>query len=209
MILVGGFGSPFVRRIATTLQLYDIAHEHRPLRGTDPDERILLKAINPLARVPALITDDAGTLVDSATILDYLDRRVGAEKASIPASGAGRTRVMALIGLAIGAIDKSVAAYYERGKRPEEKWHYPWLEQLLEQSKDGFEALEAEAADPWLTGSNMTQADISTVVFWDFAVHNRPTDAPALDCPKLAALSKRANALPQFSATRPPGYSQP
>ena len=206
MILVGGLGSPFVRRIAITLQLYGIAYEHRPLRGTDPDERILLKAINPLVRVPALVTDDVGTLVDSATILDYLDRRVGAEKAFIPVDGAERTRVMSLIGLAIGAIDKSIAAYYERGKRPEAKWHYSWLDQLLEQSKDGFEALEAEAAEPWLTGSKMTQADISTVAFWDFAVHNRPADAPALHCPKLVALSKRANALPQFATTRPPGY---
>ena len=206
MILIGGFGSPFVRRTAITLQLYGIAYEHRALRGTDPDERVQLKAINPLARVPALVTDDVGTLVDSATILDYLDRRVGADKALIPVDGIERTRVMALIGLAIGAIDKSIAAYYERGKRPEEKWHYPWLSQLLEQSKDGFEALESEAAEPWLIGSKMTQADVSTVAFWDFALHNRPADAPALNCPKLAALSKRANALPEFAATRPPGY---
>lgn len=206
MILIGGYGSPFVRRIAVTLRFYNIAYEHRPLRGTDPDERIQLKAINPLVRVPALVTDDVGTLVDSATILDYLDRRVGPQSALIAADGPRRTRVMALIGLAIGAADKSIAAYYERGKRPEEKWHYPWLNQLLEQSKDGFEAIEHETPEPWLTGTTMTQADITTVTFWDFALHNRPADAPAMNCPKLAALSKRANLLPEFAATRPPGY---
>ncbi len=206
MILIGGLGSPFVRRVAITLRLYDIAYEHRPLRSTDPEERAQLKAINPLVRVPALVTDDVGTLVDSATILDYLDRRVEPQRALIPAGGTERTHVLALVGLAIGAVDKSIAAYYERGKRPEEKWHYPWLNQLLEQSKDGFEALEHEALDPWLTGAAMTQADVTTVAFWDFAVHNRPADAPALNCPKLAALSKRANELPEFAATRPPGY---
>jgi len=127
MILVGGFGSPFVRRVAITMRLYGIAYEHRPLRGTDPDQRAQLKAINPLARVPALVTEDAGTLVDSATILDYLDRRVGPEKVLTPAEGPERTRVMALIGLAVGAVEKSIAEYYERGKRPEEKWHRPWM----------------------------------------------------------------------------------
>ena len=206
MILIGGYGSPFVRRIAITLRFYDIAYEHRALRGSDPDERIQLKAINPLVRVPALVTDDVGILVDSATILDYLDRRVGPQSALIAADGPERTRVMALIGLAIGAVDKSLAAYYERGKRPQEKWHLPWLNQLLEQSKDGFEALEHETAEPWLTGTAMTQADITTVAFWEFALHNRPADAPALDCPKLAALSQRANALPDFAAIRPTGY---
>jgi len=206
MILIGGFGSPFTRRVAITMRLYGIEYEHRPLRGTDPEQRVQLKAINPLARVPALVTDDAGALVDSATILDYLDRHVGPKKALTPADGPERTRVMALIGLSVGAVDKSIAEYYERGKRPEEKWHRPWMDQLLEQSKDGFAALENEMAGPWLAGDTMTQADISTVAFWDFAVKNRPSDAPPLDCAKLAALSERANAMPEFAETRPPGY---
>jgi glutathione S-transferase len=205
MILFGGFGSPFLRRVAITMRFYEIPHEHRPLSSAKPDERVQLQAVNPLARVPALITEDAGTLVDSATILDYLDRLVGPEKALTPVNGPDRTRVMALIGLAIGAVEKSIAEYYERGKRPEEKWHHPWMDQLLEQSKDGFAAVESEAAAPWLTGDSMTQADVSTVAFWDFALRNRPSGAPTLDCPKLAALSERANALPEFAATRPPG----
>lgn len=199
MILYGGFGSPFVRRVAITLRLYGIEHEHRPVRAADPE----LRAVNPLARIPALVTEDAGALIDSATILDYLDRLVGPEKALTPASGTERTRVMALIGLAIGGVEKSIAEYYERGKRPEEKWHRPWMDQLLQQSKDGFAAVEAVAETPWLTGDAITQADVSTVAFWDFALTNRPADAPSIDCPKLAALSERANAMPEFAGTQP------
>ena len=206
MILYGGLGSPFVRRTAITLKLYDLEHEHRKLRIAVPEQRAELKAINPLVRVPALVTQDAGSLVDSATILDYLDRLVGPERALMPAEGLERTRVMALIGLAVGAIDKSIAEYYERGKRPEEKWHQPWMDQLLEQSKDGFEALEAHYCGPWLTGDKMTQADVSAVAFWDFARHNRPQSAPSLDCPNLEMMAKRANQLPAFSETWPPGY---
>ena len=80
------------------------------------------------------------------------------------------------------------------------------MDQLLEQSKDGFVALDQEAQSPWMTGNSITQADISTISFWDFAKHNRPDDAPPLDCPKLAALLERASALPEFSETRPPDY---
>jgi len=206
MILVGGFGSPFTRRVAITMRLLGLEYEHRPLRSNIPEQRAELQKINPLVRVPALVTDDAGTLVDSATILDYLDHKVGPEKAMTPLSGPERIRIMALMGLAVGAVEKSIAEYYERGKRPEEKYHQPWMDQLLEQSKDGFAALETEAQEPWMTGDNICQADISTVAFWDFAKHNRPDDAPALDCPKLAALSARANAMPEFSETCPPDY---
>ncbi len=202
MILVGRFGSPFVRRVAITLRLYGIEHEHRPLSASG-DDRPKLQAINPLARVPALITDDGETLVDSTTILDYLDRFVGPEKALTPEGGDARTTVMALIGLAIGGVEKSIAAYYEMGKRPEEKWHRPWLDTLLEQSKDGFEALDKAAAMPWLAGNEMTQADISAVAFWDFALRARPTDAPAMVCPNIAAIADRANTLPAFAETKP------
>jgi len=206
MILVGGFGSPFTRRVAVTMRLLGLDYKHKPLRSNIPEQRAELQKINPLVRVPALITDDAGPLVDSATILDYLDHKVGAERAMTPLSGPDRTRVMALMGLAVGAVEKSIAEYYERGKRPEEKYHHPWMDQLLEQSKDGFTALNREAQEPWMTGDSITQADISTVAFWDFAKHNRPKNAPTLDCPRLAALSKRANAMPEFSETRPPDY---
>ena len=203
MILVGRFGSPFVRRVGITLRLYGIAHEHRPLSGAVPEERIELQKVNPLARVPALVTDDGEALVDSATILDYLDRLVGPEKALTPAGGPERTKVMALIGLAVGAVEKSIGAYYELGRRPADKVHKPWLDMLLEQSKDGFEAVENMAAAPWLTGERMTQADVSTVAFLDFAMQNRPADAPPLDCPKLTALAKRANEMPEFAETNP------
>ena len=206
MILVGGFGSPFTRRVAVTMRLLNLDFEHQPLRSNIPEQRAELQKINPLVRIPALVTDDAGTLVDSATILDYLDHKVGPEKSLTPLSGPERIRVMALIGLAVGAVEKSIAEYYERGKRPSEKYHQPWMDQLLEQSKDGFVALDQEAQSPWMTGNSITQADISTISFWDFAKHNRPDDAPPLDCPKLAALSERASAMPEFSETRPPDY---
>ena len=188
------------------MRLLNLDYEHQPLRSNIPEQRAELQKINPLVRIPALVTDDAGTLVDSATILDYLDHKVGPEKSLTPLSGPERIRVMALIGLAVGAVEKSIAEYYERGKRPSEKYHQPWMDQLLEQSKDGFVALDQEAQSPWMTGNSITQADISTISFWDFAKHNRPDDAPPLDCPKLADLSERASAMPEFSETRPPDY---
>ena len=68
MKLYGGFGSPFTRRVGTTLLLYNLKHEHLVLRANVPEELEQLKKFNPLARVPALETDDGMALVDSVTI---------------------------------------------------------------------------------------------------------------------------------------------
>ncbi|MEC7538493.1 MAG: glutathione S-transferase family protein, partial [Pseudomonadota bacterium] len=87
MKLFGGFGSPFTRRVGTTLRLYRLDHEHIPLRGSVPEELQQLQKFNPLGRVPALETDDGRAIVDSAAILDYLDQLVGPEKSLTPPSG--------------------------------------------------------------------------------------------------------------------------
>lgn len=206
MILYGGFGSPFTRRVGTTLRLYNLPHEHIVLRGSVPEELERLRKFNPLGRVPALETDDGRALVDSATILDYLDQLVGPEKSLTPPSGDHRIEVMNLIGIASGAVEKSINSYYEEGinaKRPPEMVYRPWVDRMYEQCKDGVQALDGMMKGPWMTGGELTQADVSVVCFWDFIVKNRPSTSPPLDCPKLEALSKKANAMSEFAETIP------
>jgi len=206
MKLYGSFGSPFTRRVGTTLLFYNLEHEHIILRSNVPDELEKLKKFNPLARIPALETDDGMALVDSVTILDYLDRLVGPDRALTPSTGAARTQMMSLIGIAAGAVEKSVSCYYEEGmnaKRPAEKVYRPWVDKMYEQTKDGLEAIENMVKGPWLTGDQITQADVSLVCFWDFIVKHRPKIAPQLNCPKLDNISKKANLMVEFSSTIP------
>ena len=137
MQLLGRYLSPFVRRVATTLNLYGIEFENNPLQHTG-DDAPKLRALNPVGRVPALVLDDGEIIVDSAVILDYLDREVGAERALTPASGAARTRVMSLTSVATGAAEKAITTVYEYRFRPKEKRHPEWVERCSEQSIGGF-----------------------------------------------------------------------
>ena len=206
MKLYGGFGSPFTRRVGVTLRLYNLDHEHVVLRGSVPEELAKLQKFNPLGRVPALETDDGRAIVDSSAILDYLDQLVGQEKSLTPPSGDARTEVMNIIGIAAGAVEKSISCYYEEGvnaKRPLEMVYRPWVDRMYEQCKDGAQALNGMLKGPWMIGETLTQADISVVGFWDFIVKNRPDSAPALNCPNLEALSAKANAMPEFAETIP------
>ena len=206
MKLYGSFGSPFTRRVGTTLLLYNLKHEHLVLRANVPEELEQLKKINPLARIPALETDDGMALVDSVTILDYLDRLVGPDGALTPSTGAVRTQMLSLIGIGAGAVEKSVSCYYEEGvnaKRPPDKIYRPWVDTMYEQTKDGLEVVESMVKGPWIMGNKITQADVSLVCFFDFIVKHRPETAPQLICPTLEKISKKANLMAEFSSTIP------
>ena len=88
MILIGMFDSPYVRRVAVTMELLGLKFEHRNWSvGRDADQ---IKKYNPQGRVPALVLDDGEVLVESAAMLDYIDETVGPARALMPASGALR-----------------------------------------------------------------------------------------------------------------------
>ena len=206
MKLYGSFGSPFTRRVGVTLLLYKLKHEHVVLLGSIPEELEQLRKINPLARVPALETEDGMALVDSVTILDYLDQQVDSDILLTPREGEQRTKMLNLIGIAAGAVEKSVSCYYEEGvnaKRPADKVYRPWVDKMYEQTKDGLEAIETLIIGPWIMGDRLSQADVSLVCFWDFIKKHRPESAPRLNCPQLEKISEKANLKPEFSATNP------
>src|SRR3954467_7972381 len=79
MILIGQYDSPFVRRVAIALRLYNLPFEHRPWSTFSEADKIA--PYNPAFRVPTLVLDNGEALLDSMVILDYLDELVGADKA--------------------------------------------------------------------------------------------------------------------------------
>ena len=71
MELIGMPDSPYVRRVAITMQLLGIEYKHVPTSvfyGYDET-----RSVNPLAKVPTLVFDDGEILVDSTLIIDYLE----------------------------------------------------------------------------------------------------------------------------------------
>jgi glutathione S-transferase len=202
MQLVGRYASPFVRRVAVTLQYYEMAYEHRGVMpfGAGRGE---VARLNPLARVPVLVLGSGEILSDSAAILDHLDETAGPERALVPAQGKARRRVLALLAMALGANEKLVTALYERHFRPREIWHQPWIEACEQQVRDGYMWLEGQFTGPWFTGGCMSQADLTVAVFWSFGLPKRPGLFAKLDCPNLQASCDRLEATPAFRAVPP------
>ncbi|MDH3316572.1 MAG: glutathione S-transferase family protein [Gammaproteobacteria bacterium] len=202
MILVGRYLSPFVRRVAVTLRLYGLEYEHRPLMAFGDDKKTISQW-NPVGRVPVLILDDGESLFESGAILDYLDERVGPDRSLTPASGRPRREVLRLLALATGAAEKTVLTLYEVRFRPEEKRHEPWVAMCSDQVRRGFEALDAAAAMPWMTGETMGQADVIAACCWSFAKHAKPELTETIRAPRLDAIAARAESMPEFQQTVP------
>ena len=184
------------------MNFYGIDYEHRPLQHTG-DDAPKLRALNPVGRVPALVLDDGEVIVDSATILDYLDREVGPERALTPASGPERTRVMSLTAIATGAIDKAIAVAYEARFRPEDKRHAPWVERCAEQTRGGYAYLDSQLDGDWLHGDAMSQADITAAIGWQFMGIGTPELQASIDAPRIDALLERMMGHEEFASTVP------
>ena len=159
MILIGMFDSPFVRRVAVSMNVLGIAFEHRNWSvGKDFE---LIRQFNPLGRVPTLVLPDGEALIDSAAILDCLDEYAGPERALLPRSGKERREALRIVAVATGAAEKGVVQVYESAFRPPEKRHRPWMERCHAQMREANSALDSLAqtrASAWLGGSRLNQA---------------------------------------------------
>jgi glutathione S-transferase len=199
MILVGQYDSPFVRRVAVTLNHYKLRFERNRLSVFSPE----MVEINPLVRIPSLVIDGDETLFDSAAILDYLDEMVGPKKALMPASGEKRRRVIQATVIAAGAIEKAGAVVYERHFHPKHHVAHEWIVRCLSQLSGALVHLDAHAKEPWFFGNDITQADITIGCLIGYLRLRLQEAFPRGRYPQLERLAERCEALDAFIAARP------
>ncbi len=197
MILIGQYDSPFVRRVAIALRLYDLPYEHRPWSTFGDADR--LAAFNPLRRVPTLLLDDGEVLIESAAMLDYLDELVGPEKAMIAERGPARRHALKICALGSGLADKAVSLIYERVLRKDQL--QLWVERCQAQIGGVLDVLEQEraaVATPWWFGDRIGHADIMVACALRFTGEAHPALLSAARHPALTAHAARCEALPPF-----------
>ena len=196
MFLIGQYDSPFVRRVAIALRLYDLPFEHRPWSTFGDADKIA--PYNPLRRVPTLVLDSGEALIESTAILDYLDELVGPDKAMIAPRGEARRRHLRTIALATGLGDKSVSLVYERVLRKEQS--KIWVARCEAQIGGVLEVLEKEraaVATPYWFGERIGHADIMVACALRFVSEAHPALFDAR-YPALQAHAIRCEALRPF-----------
>jgi glutathione S-transferase len=208
MILIGMYDSPFVRRVAIALRLYDMEYEHRPWSVFRDAEEVA--RFNPLMRVPTLVLDDGETLIDSAAILDALDDMVGAARALMPEHGPERRRHLRICALATGMGDKVVSLIYERAVHARETPE--WAARCRTQIAGALDALEAERtarASAWWFGEAISHADIAVACVLTLAVETLGFALDDARWPLLSAHRKRSEMRPEFREISQPFFAPP
>jgi glutathione S-transferase len=203
MQLIGYMDSPFVRRVAISLEMLGVAYDHRELSiFRDFDE---FHSINPLVKVPTLVLDSGQVLVDSSLIIDYLEKQI-ATRSLMPVDSAAYLDALQHIGIGLVAMEKVASLIYETSQRPQERQHPAWIDRLQTQLKGAVGLMEsavsnrASDGNRWLCGQEPGQADITTAVAWRFTQHVEKADIPPNDYPALVAYSERAEKLQEFLA---------
>ncbi len=203
MILIGQYDSPFVRRVGIALTLYGMPFEHRPWSTFGDAGK--LRPYNPLTRVPTLVLDDGEVLIESHSILDWLDGEVPAGRAMFPRAGAERRRALKVAGLATGMAEKAVALFYE--KLLHQQVSDLWVARCQAQVTAVLDVLEegrAAAAGDWWFGPAIGHADIAVACALRFIGEAHAGVIDMAKFPALSAHAARAEALPVFRAIAQP-----
>jgi glutathione S-transferase len=201
MILIGQYDSPFVRRIGIALTLYGLPFSHKPWSTfSDADK---LRPYNPLTRVPTLVLDSGEVLIESHSILDYLDSLVPAERALFPRAEPARHQALKVAALATGLGDKAVSLFYE--KRMHKEVSEAWVNRCQAQIMAVLAVLEADrasrATDYWF-GDRIGHADIVVATVLGFVKEAHPGLVSLADYPGLNAHAARLEALPVFQSIK-------
>lgn len=203
MILIGQYDSPFVRRVGIALTLYELPFEHRPWSVFGDAEKI--RPYNPLTRVPTLVLDDGEVLVESHSILDYLDSLVPVDRVMFPAAEPARHQALKIANLATGLGEKAVSLFYE--KRLHKEVSDVWVNRCQAQISGVLVALEADRAartgDYWF-GDRIGHADIAVAAVLRFTIEAHSGLVSMGDIPALSAHAARLEALPAFQVIMQP-----
>lgn len=167
MKLIGMLDSPYVRRVAISLDLMGVSFEHIPLSVFNAFEAF--SAINPVVKAPSLVLDDGTVLMDSTLIIGYFEALTPPDKKLMPQQAMPLAASLRTLGLALAACEKAVQIVYEYQLRPAEKRHQPWLERVTGQLLATCREWEAQLirVQP-AEQSRPNQADITSGVAWSF-----------------------------------------
>lgn len=204
MLLIGMLDSPYVRRVAISLEYLNVPFEHKAVSVFSTFEEF--QGINPVVKAPSLVCDDGEVLMDSSLILQFVEATKTHDGSLWSQSPDTMQHEMRAVSLALAACEKSVQIVYERNLRPASAQFDPWLERVQNQLLAAYAGLEQEVK--WckpIFEVPRSQASITTAVVWQFTQAMLAAAVPAENYPSLVALSARMESESEFVSYPPIG----
>lgn len=190
--------SPFVRKVMACAIVRGIDGRIEAV-GCNPHESpAALLAVNPLSKVPCLVSDDGLALFDSPVICEFLDS-TGDAAQLFPAAGPARWRALKQQAAGDGILDAAVGRRGEQGK-PLEAAREAWMSRQKAAIDRTLDQLEAEPPRGTLDIGTVTLA--CALGYLDFRFAAEPWRATH---PRLADWFAGIAAHPAIARTAPPG----
>ena len=191
--------SPFVRKVVACAITRGLDSRIERIRIDAHASPHALLAVNPLSKVPALLTEDGVALFDSPLICEYLDT-IGDEPPLFPDHGASRWVALRFQSLADGIMDAAVMA---RGEilRPQEAARQANIERQKAAVARGLTVLEDHLPSDGLPDIG----SISVACALGYLDFRFADDAWRDHHPRLAQWFAGFSTLPGLAETVPPG----
>jgi glutathione S-transferase len=158
-----------------------------------------LVAINPLGKLPTLLTDEGAVLYDSRVICEYFDSLSGGRL--VPAAGPARWSVLVDQSLADGILDAAILTRYETALRPEPLRWTAWTEGQLDKVHCGLAEIERRVAS---FGARVDVGTIAVGCALGYLDFRYPTLAWRSHCPMTSEWFASFSQRTAMRATEPP-----
>jgi glutathione S-transferase len=189
--------SPYARKVLAIAHEKGLTGKIEKLAAREPG--VNLHAMNPLDKIPTLVTDDGEVLIESALICQYLDE-IGGGRKLYPAGGKERRRALQLEAIGHGVCDAGVLVRMEARMHKPEQMSPDWIERQQKKLKRGFAAME-QALDE--LGPTITPAHITYAVTLFFFEQHKVAPGWREAAPKLAKWYDEFSCIPCMATTEP------
>lgn len=196
MILHSSPPSPYGRKVKIAASLLGLSDAITIVMTDTTDPNDVIRTLNPLGKIPALILDDGQVLHDSKVIVDYLDHLAGGDLI-VPTAADRRYPVLTRAALADGIIDAAILQVYEVRFRDDAKREPKWVDYQAQKVARGLAAFEKAPPEGLRSIADIGLACALGYLDLRFAGTWRETH-PAL----VAWLDRFAAEVPAFETTR-------
>lgn len=198
LVLIGSGTSPFVRKVRLAAAKLGQSATFRLDAQWPPESQVA--TLNPLAKLPVLLTPEYGPLYDSRVIIAELQRRAGRVlRPADPIAAISDQRVEALA----DGIGEAVALAVQETWRPEDRRSTVWNARQQAKVERGVAALAEDHASGRLSNATNTVGAIAAICALDFLTFWFPDHAWKHGHANLAAWAGASHGDPDFAATRP------
>ena len=192
--------SPFARIVHIAALEKEVVDQIEFIPAREPGAG--LDRLNPLDKIPTLITDDGETLIESRLIALYIDG-LGTPRL-YPADPAAQRRVLQQEAIILGVMDAAGLRRQEARREDSEQSAW-WIGRQMLKFQRGLDKIENEL-DSFTANDTIVPLELCVALeYIDRFQASIPEFEWRAKHPKMAAWQARYRETPSVAATRPPG----